>query len=56
MKGAIGTSMGGSIIRIKRKKIKCDCKKCREYLRTNPLCRLNRNTSKTKYCKWFCKK
>lgn len=37
----------------KVKRIQCNCKCCIEYLKTNPLCRLGRDTSKTKYCKWY---
>lgn len=34
-------------------KVKCDCSRCKEYLTTNPLCKLGRSTSNNKYCKWF---
>jgi len=34
-------------------KIKCVCSCCIEYLKTNSLCKLGRDTTKTKYCKWY---
>lgn len=34
-------------------KIKCVCSCCIEYLTTNSLCKLGRDTTKTKYCKWY---
>jgi len=50
--GKIGTQMN-SIEKVKVKKIKCCCAKCYNYLKTNPLCRLGRDTTKIKYCKWY---
>ena len=35
------------------KRVRCDCSRCTEYLKTNPLCKLGRNTSNNKLCKWF---
>lgn len=31
----------------------CDCPRCKEYLSTNILCKIGRDTSKIKYCKWY---
>lgn len=33
-------------------KVRCYCKKCYNYLKTNPLCRLGRKTPQ-EYCKWY---
>jgi|GEM_PF-3041763 len=52
MKGSKGTQMS-SIENGKINRVKCDCSRCKEYLKTNPLCKLGRDTSNNKYCKWF---
>lgn len=54
MKGSTGTSMG-SVVRFKVKKTneKHDCRKCIEYLKTNLLCKLGRDTSNPRRCKWY---
>ena len=52
MKGSKGTQMN-SIEKGKVNRVKCDCTRCAEYLTTNPLCKIGRDTRKTKYCKWY---
>lgn len=52
MKGSKGTQMS-SIENGRVSKVRCDCSRCKEYLETNPLCKLGRATSNNKYCKWF---
>ena len=34
-------------------KVRCDCPRCAEYLKTNIKCKIGRDTSKVKYCKWY---
>ena len=37
----------------KKKRIKCDCTKCSQRLKTNVLCKLGRNTNQITFCKWY---
>ena len=52
MKGSKGTQMH-AIENGKVNKIKADCSRCKEYLQSNPLCKLGRTTSNNKQCKWY---